>query len=231
MKLMASGASSERHQSDVNRKIRARQTRDRIAASAARLFAARGYQGTPMDAIAVEAGVAVQTVYFAFRTKPELLIAAYDHAVLGNLDAPTPDRQEWHEQVLVQAKQNGAEALRLLVAGVMGILERSAPLVPVMVSSADDEVRDAFAERQQGRYDAYRRVVRTLARHGRIRPDLDEDKAADLLFAVLSPELHGLLCTSRGWAQEDFAQWALATLETQLLGPPESTKRRRRTRS
>jgi AcrR family transcriptional regulator len=72
--------------SEVNRKLRARQTRARIAASAARLFAERGYLGTPMDAIAAEAGVAVQTVYFAFRTKPELLIAAYDQAVLGNLD-------------------------------------------------------------------------------------------------------------------------------------------------
>ena len=43
-----------------------------------------------MDAIAAEAGVAVQTVYFAFRTKPELLIAAYDQAVLAAWTPPPP---------------------------------------------------------------------------------------------------------------------------------------------
>lgn len=203
----------------VNRKIRARQTRDRIAAAAARLFAQQGYQGTPMGAIAAEAGVAVQTVYFAFHTKAELLIAAYDHAVLGSLDSPTPDQQEWHQQVLAASEHNATEALRLLADGVMGILGRSAPLEPVMVTSADDEVRHAYQLRHEARYQAYRQVIHTLARHDSIHPDLDEDTAADLLYAVLSPELHRLLCAFRGWAPEDFKDWALATLNSQLLHP------------
>ena len=51
-------------------------------------------------------GVAVQTVYFAFRTKAELLIAAYDQAVLGSLDAPHPDQQDPHLRVLAQAEHD-----------------------------------------------------------------------------------------------------------------------------
>ena len=211
----------------VKRKQRARETRARVAAAAARLFAARGYQGPPMDAVAAEAGVAVQTVYFAFRTKPELLIAAYDQAVLGSLDAPTPDRQDWHQRVLADAEHNPTEALRQFVDGVMGILGRSAPLVPVMVTSPDEEVRRAFEYRQQGRYEGYRQVVQALARAGNIHPELDEGKATDLLYGVLSPELHGILCASRGWTPEDFAQWALTTLQTQLLRPQQAQRRRR----
>jgi AcrR family transcriptional regulator len=211
----------------VNRKVRARQTRERIAAAAAGLFAARGYQGTPMTAIAAKAGVAVQTVYFAFRTKPELLIAAYDQAVLGTLDAPTPDRQDWHRRALDEAGHNATRALRQFVDGVMDILGRSAPLVAVMVTSPDDDVRRAYQDRQQGRYEAYQQLVQALERHGRIHPDLDEHKATDLLFAVLSPELHGLLCTTRGWAPEDFREWAFTTLQAQLLHHQASQQRRR----
>jgi AcrR family transcriptional regulator len=203
--------------SEVNRKAQARQTRARIAATAARLFAERGYQGTPMDAIAAEAGVAVQTVYFAFRTKPELLLAAYDQAILGSLDAPTPDRQDWFLSVL--AEQDATQALRHLVDGVMGILVRSGPLLPVMESSADEEVRRAFHDRQEGRYEAYRRVVQSLMQHGCIRPGLDERKATDLLYALLSPELHSILCTSRGWPPDHFKTWMVASLEAQLLRP------------
>jgi len=215
---------------DVNRKRRARQTRARIAAAAARLFAARGYQGTPMDAIAAEAGVAVQTVYFAFRTKAELLIAAYDQAVLGSLDAPTPDQQDWHLRVLAEAAHDPTQALRHLVDGVLDILGRSGPLEPVMLTSPDDEVRRAFQDRHQRRYQAHRQVIQTLARHGGIHPGLDEHKATDLLYAVLSPELYTILCTSRGWAPEDFKHWVLATLQTQLLHP-QPPQRRRGTRS
>jgi AcrR family transcriptional regulator len=203
----------------VNRKIRAQQTRDRIAAAAARLFAERGYQGTPMDAVATEAGVAVQTVYYAFRTKPELLLAAYDQAVKGGLDALTPDEQDWHRRALDEAEDNPAQAVGHFVGGVTAILGRTAALVPVMVTSPDEDVRHAFQDRQRWRYDGYRQLIEALARHGRLRPDLDERRATDLLYAVLSPEMHGILCAFCGWAPEEFTEWALTTLHSQLLDP------------
>jgi AcrR family transcriptional regulator len=203
----------------VNRKVRAQETRERIARSAAKLFAERGYQGTPMDSIAADAGVAVQTVYFAYRTKPELLVAAFDQAVKGTLDAPPPNEQEWHQLAIAQADKNPSKAIAHFVDGVMDILRRLAPLQPVMISSPDDEVRVAFKEREQWRHEGYRQIIEELARHGRLRADLDVDRATDLLFAVLSPELHGLLCGVRGWAPDAFREWALTTLEGQLLAP------------
>jgi AcrR family transcriptional regulator len=208
---------------EVNRKLRARQTRARIAAAAARLFAERGYQGTPMDAIAAEAGVAVQTVYFAFRTKPELLVAAYDQAVFGSLDAPHPDRQDWFLRTL--AEPDATKALRHFVEGAMGILLRSGPLHPVMVSSSEQEIRRAFQDRQDGRYEAYRRVVQALLEQGSIKLGLDERKATDLLYALLSPELYSLLCTERGWTPDQFKTWVSATLDDQLLRDQEGRTR------
>jgi AcrR family transcriptional regulator len=202
----------------VNRQLQARQTSTRIAATAARLFAERGYQGTPMDAIAAEAGVAVQTVYFSFRTKPELLIASYDQAVLGSLDAPHPGQQDWFLRAL--AEKDATQTLRQFVDGVLGIMIRSGPLHPVMMSAPDEEVRRAFRDRQNGRYEDYRRVVQVLMLNGSVKPELDERRATDLLYAVLSPQLHGILCVERGWGSEQVSAWAVAVLEAQLLQSP-----------
>jgi AcrR family transcriptional regulator len=201
----------------VNRKIRAQQTRERIASSAARLFAVRGYQGTPMDAIAADAGVAVQTVYFAFHTKAELLEAAFDQAVKGALDAPPPDQQEWHRLAIDAAEESAVTALALFVSGVMDILGRVGSLVPVMVSSPDIDVRRTFHEREQWRYEGYREVIEALGRHHHLRAELDERRATDVLFAVLSPEMHSLLCGFREWSPQEFKTWALTTLQAQLL--------------
>ncbi len=107
-----------------------------------------------MDAIAAEAGVAVQTVYFAFRTKAELLLAA--------LAEPDP-----------------RQALARLVDGVMAVLLRSGPLHPVMWTNPDEDIHHAFRHREQGRYENYRTVIHALIQHGGIRPGLDERTATD----------------------------------------------------
>ena len=60
---------------------------------------------------------------------------------MGELDARTPDRQDSHQRVLAEAERDAPEPLRKLVDGVIGILARSGPLIPVMVTSADEEVR------------------------------------------------------------------------------------------
>ena len=60
----------------ITRRERAKATRRRIAEAALVRFSGQGYAATTMDAIAGDAGVAVQTVYFTFHTKAELLIAA-----------------------------------------------------------------------------------------------------------------------------------------------------------
>ena len=82
----------KRHiRSDLTRRDRARATRLRITKAAYNLFCDQGYTGTTMSDIADAAGVAVQTVYFTFHTKSELLSRAYDLAVLGEGDPVPPE--------------------------------------------------------------------------------------------------------------------------------------------
>src|SRR5689334_20383245 len=77
------------------RRQRADQTRRRIVRAAHRLFVDRGYSGATMADIAQAADVAVQTVYFVFHTKVELLQACYETAVLGEDDPKPPPLQPW----------------------------------------------------------------------------------------------------------------------------------------
>src|ERR1700753_2540406 len=72
----------------MTRKARAAATRQRITESAHRLFLEQGYAATTMPAVAAASGVAVQTVYFTFRTKGDLLNAVFEWVVLGPAEVP-----------------------------------------------------------------------------------------------------------------------------------------------
>src|SRR4051812_44549341 len=86
---MSSGDITERRPYDARRRRERaeeerRATRSRVIDAATRLFVANGYTGTTMAAIAREAGVAMQSVYSAGRSKADLLHAAVDRAVAGD---------------------------------------------------------------------------------------------------------------------------------------------------
>ncbi|WP_067174019.1 TetR family transcriptional regulator [Microtetraspora niveoalba] len=58
----------------------AEKTRERIVATALRLFEERGFEATTMRAIAAEAGVSVGNAYYYFSSKEQLIQAYYDRA-------------------------------------------------------------------------------------------------------------------------------------------------------
>src|SRR2546423_14550843 len=91
----------KRHvRSELTRRDRARATRLRITRAAYTLFCERGYAGTTMNDVAETAAVAVQTVYFTFHTKSELLSRTYDFAVLGEGDPVPPQPTAWYMKMV-----------------------------------------------------------------------------------------------------------------------------------
>jgi hypothetical protein len=74
---------------------------------------------------------------------------------------------------------------------------------------------DLTLQRQHGQG----RIARSLARAGVLRPKLRESDAADMIHALLSPELYGLLVVDRGWPPERYEAWLTETLVDQLLAP------------
>ena len=57
-----------------------------------------------------------------------------------------------------------------------------------------------------------------LARAGALRPGLRERDAADIIHALMSPEVCRLLVGDRRWPPQRYERWLADTLISQLLG-------------
>src|SRR5262245_43340991 len=91
LQCMSEPVKPRRQRSSAQRE-KSRATRRRIREAAERLFVRHGYLSTTIEAIAAEAAVAVQTVYFVFGTKHALLAEVLDVATAGD-EAPAPIRE------------------------------------------------------------------------------------------------------------------------------------------
>ncbi len=174
-----------------------------------------------MAEIADAAGVAVQTVYFAFHTKSELLSRTYDFAVLGE-DALPPERQPWYAQM--SAEPDVTAALRHAVRGVGAILTRATPLDTAVRTSAenDPETARVRALSERLRAEGYRAMLEILCRKSALRDGLTLERAAHLLLLYLGTDVYRVLVLDFGWTHDDWIEWAVNTVAEQLFTPPES---------
>lgn len=196
---------------------RARATRSRITKAAAELFAERGYTRTTMADIAAAAGVAVQTVYFVFHTKTEVLDSAYGLAVMGQDDPAVPQDQAWYRQAL--AEPDVSIAVQLVVDGLSEILRRVAPLdFAVRTAAAADPEASAFLTRNEGmRADGYREIVGLLSRKCPLRENLTDARATDLMLFLAGPGAYRALVLDRGWTHAEWVAWTSGALAQQLF--------------
>jgi AcrR family transcriptional regulator len=204
------------------RRERSRRTRARVVEAATALFVADGYVATTVEAVAERAGVAVQTVYYLFGTKRNLLAAVLDTSIAGD-DEPVPvlDRP-WFDAVGAAADARAAVAH--LADGVTVILDRVAPVYEVMrCAAADPEVGALLAANRAARRADQRRLVEVLDRSGHLHPGLDVDTAADVVYGLLNEEVYLLLTVDCGWSTERFRRWAGALMTHQLTGLGDGT--------
>ena len=178
-------------------------TRRRILGAAETLFVRDGYAATTIAAIAGEADVAVQTVYAVFGTKRAVLSELLAARVTGDDDVtPLQDRDDWRA---MEAEADPGRQLELLAAIATRIGERMGALYNVLAGAAgsDPEIADMHRLQQQRRHDDQRRVTRSLARKGALRPGLSEATATDIVWAVANPAMHHSLVAERRWASGD----------------------------
>ena len=200
-----------------SRRERARETRLRMIRAAHELFTERGYTGARMADIAARAGVAVQTVYFTFHTKAELLRACYERAVLGEDDPRPPQAQPWFAEML--AARSGAAALRHFATGNTEIVSRVGRLDDVARSASHEP--DAVAVRahsEQLRRAGYRAIIEHLQTKFGLAAGLDVETATDLLLTLGGTGIYGSLVLDYGWTLTRFVDWLSNTLAEQLGG-------------
>jgi AcrR family transcriptional regulator len=208
----------KRHaRSELTRRDRARATRLRITKAAYTLFCDRGYAGTTMSDVAEAAGVAVQTVYFTFHTKSELLSRAYDFAVLGDGEPVPPDQTAWY--LKMTDEPDVTAALRHVVEGIGAIMVRATPLDTVVRAGASSDpdtatVRD-FHERWRAQ--GYGAIIEILATKSAFRVGVSPERATQLLLLYLGMDVYRVLVLDFGWAHQDWIDWTVATVGEQLF--------------
>jgi AcrR family transcriptional regulator len=170
-----------------------------------------------MADIAAAAGVAVQTVYFVFHTKTDVLDNAYRLAVMGEADPAEPQDQEWFRQAVAEA--DISIAVQHVVGGLSEILRRVAPLdFAVRTAAAADPEASAFLASNEGmRTGGYREMVGLLSRKRPLRDNLTDEHATDLMLFLAGPGAYRALVLERGWTHAEWVAWTSGALAQQLF--------------
>jgi AcrR family transcriptional regulator len=196
---------------------RTRRTRAAVVEAARTLFLERGYANTTVEAISDRADTPQATVYRLFSSKLGILKAVVDVSIVGDDDAVAMgDRPQVRALVADPDPRNQVAGFAALLREVMS---RVASLHRIVSDAARSE-KDAgslLAEISRQRQEGQRRIARSLARSGALRPGLRERDAADIIHALASPEVYSLLVIDRGWSGQRYEDWLCSILTDQLL--------------
>jgi AcrR family transcriptional regulator len=188
-------------------------TKRALLQAARRRFAANGYAATSVRDIAAEAGVAVQTLYSAFGSKAGVLRGLTDlideeAGVLPLFEA-------------MMRADDPRDALPLFARIRRQIREQCGDLIDMMRAGArvDADIAAAWDEGMRRRHAGLSRLVERLAQAKALRPDVDQEKAADVLAALVTDDVCDVLVGQRGWTYDDYESWLIRTMAEQVLTP------------
>ncbi|PQP25641.1 TetR/AcrR family transcriptional regulator [Rhodococcus opacus] len=204
--------SAKRSYSSPLRAESARRTRLLVRDAAARLFVDRGYVSTTVRNVAEAAGVSTRTVFTAFPGgKAELFHEALHTAIEGDTAAihtPAPRDGDPVERILDQ-----------MVGFSTDVLERAGTLMTTSIESsgADDDMRRFADEGARASAENAMTLAEGLAAHELLRPEISVQRAADVLFTVVSPQVYSMLRRQCGWDVVEYRNWVKATIRASLL--------------
>ena len=206
---------NKRAYSSPVRREQAALTRQRILDAAGDCFVSQGYARTTIRQIAAGANVSPDTVYAVFGSKARVLTALIDQRLAPSagvenvMDRPeaTSVRDETDQGRQIQQFARDMAAVATRVRPVYEILRTASAVEPEMAAIRTE--MDAYRLRNM------RQVAQWIAARGPLRVDVE--RAAEILWALASPDLSRMLCDDRGWTQEAYADWLQDTLVAALL--------------
>jgi TetR/AcrR family transcriptional regulator, regulator of autoinduction and epiphytic fitness len=188
---------------------RAAATRRRIADAARRLFNRVGYGATTLQAIADEAGVAVQTVYAVYGSKAGILRELRDAVVY----------QPEAEALIHEAKaaDDGGATLDLFARSIRVRWDAGSDVVRIYgeAASADPDLRREHEAVYRRRRGGIREFGEMLG--ARLAPGIDVRRVVAILDALTLPEVYAELVGVQGWTPDEYEAWLARSLRQQLL--------------
>jgi AcrR family transcriptional regulator len=205
-------AVKKRPYDNTRRQAQVRATRLQIIDAAKALFIEHGYPATTLEAIAAAADTSLPTLYRLFPSKRALLKTVLDVSFGGD-DQPIAfgDRSD------VQAARAESDPVALVRAFARigrDFMERSSAIMHVLATAAqvDPGAAQLMREIRRQRHAGQSRIVAALSALDALDPELEYSEAADIAYAALSPDVHRILTTERGWTAAQYEQWLIRSL-------------------
>jgi len=188
------------------RQQQAEQTRARVIAAAAELFAADGYARTTLAKIAAAAGVSTETVQ-GQGPKAALLIAALEFAGVGVSGEESVLNLDIGHRLL--ASQDADDALDSVVAFLADVHPGTAQLAPALFGGANsdpdlDRYLDEFVAGITGQI---RRLLEVFADRGWLRGDVPFDELVETTAVLCSVETYLRIVHRDGWSITAYQAW------------------------
>jgi AcrR family transcriptional regulator len=208
-------SSQPRQYRSALRTEQAAQTRRRVLAAAADLFATKGYGGTTLADIARQAGVSVETVQ-GQGPKRDLLLGAFEQAFGGTEGPQLITEQPVGLDILETDSVD--ELIRRIVDFVAAANARTSGLSRAFSAAAERDphvraaIEDLFARRRR---DMTAAIKAFEDRGARIT---NPQQQADLLSFLLSPEGYHQLVVESGWSMELYRQWLVLAITDLVRG-------------
>ncbi len=166
-----------------------------------------------MSDIAKAAGISRQALYLHFPTRAELLVAATRHIdSVKNVDA---------RLAASRAATSGRERLVAFINAWGGYIPEIYGMSVALraMRASDAEAAAAWEDRMQAVRHGCAAAVQALAADKKLRPDLNEKAATDLLWTLLSVENWEHLVRACGWSQTEYEGEIERLAEAALLRP------------
>lgn len=188
------------------RQQQAEQTRLRVAAAAAELFAEHGYPRTTLAKIAAKAGVSPETVQ-GQGSKAALLIAAVEYAGFGVTGEQDILNLAVGQRLL--AIEDRDDALDYLASAQTEVHERTARLALALIggASADPELGRYMADLTKGINRQIRRILGVLRDQGWLRDDVSFDDLIETAAVVGSVDTYLRITHGDGWTVARYRRW------------------------
>lgn len=187
-------------------------TRTKILKSTWKLLESTTGDDVRMSDIAKQAGVSRQALYLHFPNRVDLLIATTRYLdevkdVDGRLAASRSATTGLARlDAFIEAWGNYIPEIFGVAAALLAMQDK------------DPAAKEAWSNRMQAVREGCEAAVKALDRDGQLRPDLEREKAIDLLWTLLSVHNWQQLTVSCGWTQDAYVD-AMKSLARRLLVP------------
>jgi AcrR family transcriptional regulator len=185
-------------------------TRDRILGAAWERVSEHGPGAVTVAAVARDAGVSRQLVYFHYGNRAGLLTAMARHR----------DEAGGFPQRVVEARVlPPVEALEALLRAWCAYLPDVLPIARALEAAlvTGDEGGAAWRDRMGDLRGAVRRAVSRAADDDRLAPGWTVDTATDWAWAGIQPSTYAHLVHERGWTHDAYVERTVGSLLDRLL--------------